>query len=474
MSAGEAVKAAFRAILRKDVFMGKIRKILNRRTAAIAGKITGTLLAAALVVGVPAMQSIRTAAANKDYDASIAALEKEIEEKRQANKDREAQISNYTGDINENKEAINSISELIDGVNDEIAANSELINVKLSEISDKETQIDAVEQSIAEKELEILDKRERIRELEKQNDENLEMFAKLARALYISDSSDTIPLLSGSDDWYNFFVYTDVVQNISAQNVDFMNGLLANIKNQELMIDGLNGDIEQLNRDKEDLQQQKKELESKKGELESKRSELQSYADEQYADLYGIAAQNEALKDKINGLSYAISVTNEEIEELNAQVAEEIRRKQAENSGQTIYSSDGFRWPLESNFRMLTTKFGYDGWRGGNHYGIDVGNAGIGGTNVYAAQSGTVITAYGDGGWHGGYGNYVVVDHGGGISTLYAHFSGTAVSEGQVVNKGDVLGYVGQTGWATGNHLHFEVRVNGTAVDPLGYTYEYV
>ena len=123
---------------------------------------------------------------------------------------------------------------------------------------------------------------------------------------------------------------------------------------------------------------------------------------------------------------------------------------------------------------MITTYFGYDAWRGGNHYGIDVGNAGIAGTNVYAAQSGTVITAYSDGGWHGGYGNYVVVDHGGGISTLYAHCSSTVVYEGQTVNKGDVLGYVGMTGWATGNHLHFEVRVNGTAVDPFGYSYEYV
>ena len=454
--------------------MGKIKEILNRRTAALAGKITGTLLAAALVVGVPAMQSIRTAAAGKDYDANIAALEKAIEEKRQANKDREVQINNYTGDINENKEAINAISEQIDGVNDEIAAYGELITVKMGEITDKESQIAAVEKSIDEKELEILDKQEEIRVLEKQNDENLERFSKLARALYISDSSDTIPLLSGSDDWYNFFVYTDVVQNISAQNVEFMNRLLANIKNQEIMIDELNAEIDQLNRDKEKLHKQKADLEKQREDLENEQSELQSYADEQYTSLYNIAAQNEDLKDKINGLSYAISITNAEIEELNNQVAEEIRRKQAENSGQTIYSSDGFRWPLESKFQMLTTRFGYDAWRGGNHYGIDVGNAGIGGTNVYAAQSGTVITAYGDGGWHGGYGNYVVVDHGGGISTLYAHFSGTAVSEGQTVNTGDVLGYVGQTGWATGNHLHFEVRVNGTAVDPLGYTYEYV
>ena len=120
--------------------MGKIKEILNRRTAALAGKITGTLLAAALVVGVPAMQSIRTAAAGKDYDANIAALEKAIEEKRQANKDREAQINNYTGDINENKEAINAISEQIDGVNDEIAAYGELITVKMGEITDKESQ----------------------------------------------------------------------------------------------------------------------------------------------------------------------------------------------------------------------------------------------------------------------------------------------------------------------------------------------
>ncbi|MDE6031838.1 MAG: peptidoglycan DD-metalloendopeptidase family protein [Oscillospiraceae bacterium] len=454
--------------------MGKIKEILNRRAAAAIGKIAGTLAVAALVVGVPAMQSIRTAAANKDYDASIAALEKEIEEKRQANKDREAKINSYTGDINENKEAINEISELIDGVNDEIASKGLLITAKMGEITDKEAEIAAVEKSIEDKELEILDKREEIRVLEKQNNENLERFSKLARALYISDSSDTIPLLSGSDDWYNFFVYTDVVQNISAQNIEFMNRLLANIKNQEGLIVELNEDIEQLNRDKDKLQNDKTKLEQEQADLEAKQSELQSFADEQYNNLYSIAAQNEALKNKIDGLSYAISITNDEIEELNNQVAEEIRRKQAANAGQTIYSSDGFRWPLEANFKMITTKFGYDGWRGGNHYGIDVGNAGIAGTNVYAAQSGTVITAYSDGGWHGGYGNYVVVDHGGGISTLYAHCSSTIVYEGQTVNKGDVLGYVGMTGWATGNHLHFEVRVNGTAVDPFGYAYEYV
>ena len=149
-----------------------------------------------------------------------------------------------------------------------------------------------------------------------------------------------------------------------------------------------------------------------------------------------------------------------------------IRDRQ--NAGGTVYSSDGFRWPLDSNLQMITTYFGYDSWRGGNHYGIDVGNAGIGGKNIYAVQGGTVITAYGDSGWHGGFGNYIIIDHGGGLSTVYAHCSAVTVTVGQQVNKGDVIGYVGTTGWSTGNHLHFETRVNGTAVNPFSYSYEYV
>ncbi len=167
-----------------------------------------------------------------------------------------------------------------------------------------------------------------------------------------------------------------------------------------------------------------------------------------------------------------ISASNEDVEALNSEIEELVRKKQAANANQIVYSSDGFRWPLDSSFNYLTTLFGYDAWRGGNHYGIDVGDAGIGGCNIYAAQGGTVITAYGDGGYHGGFGNYVIIDHGNGVSTLYAHCSGVTVYEGQTVNKGDVIGYVGSTGWSTGNHLHFEVRVNGVSQNPLNYNLE--
>jgi len=97
------------------------------------------------------------------------------------------------------------------------------------------------------------------------------------------------------------------------------------------------------------------------------------------------------------------------------------------------------------------------------HEGIDIGAPM--GAPIVASAAGTVIVAAYD----GGYGNLVVIDHGGGIATAYAHQSSIAVSVGQQVSQGETIGYVGSTGHSTGPHLHFEVRVNGTPVDPLGY-----
>jgi murein DD-endopeptidase MepM/ murein hydrolase activator NlpD len=97
------------------------------------------------------------------------------------------------------------------------------------------------------------------------------------------------------------------------------------------------------------------------------------------------------------------------------------------------------------------------------HEGIDIGVPT--GTPVVAAAAGQVIHA----GWLGGYGNLVVIDHGGNLATAYGHQSSIAVSCGQSVSQGQVIGYVGSTGRSTGPHLHFEVRINGGAVDPYGY-----
>ena len=127
-------------------------------------------------------------------------------------------------------------------------------------------------------------------------------------------------------------------------------------------------------------------------------------------------------------------------------------------SPEPVSSGSGFIWPVHG---VVTSVFG---WRWGRmHEGIDIAVAS--GTPVVSAAAGTVIIA----GWSGGYGNLVVVDHGGGLSTAYAHNSSFASSEGQAVSAGEVVSYSGNTGNSSGPHVHFEVRVNGSAVDPLGY-----
>jgi murein DD-endopeptidase MepM/ murein hydrolase activator NlpD len=150
------------------------------------------------------------------------------------------------------------------------------------------------------------------------------------------------------------------------------------------------------------------------------------------------------------------------IAEANALAAQDARIRgqlaAAQGAGDTTPSSSGLIWPVNG---PVTSPFGYR-W-GRLHAGIDIGVPY--GTPIHAAASGTVVLAA----WTGGYGNYTCIDHGGGMATCYAHQSSYAVSTGAQVTQGQVIGYVGNTGHSFGAHLHFEVRINGNPVDPLGY-----
>jgi murein DD-endopeptidase MepM/ murein hydrolase activator NlpD len=144
--------------------------------------------------------------------------------------------------------------------------------------------------------------------------------------------------------------------------------------------------------------------------------------------------------------------------QLGAQIAAAQASRAASASSDTAPSSSGLIWPVSG---PVVSGFGMR-W-GRLHAGIDI--AAASGTPIHAAASGTVIYA----GWMSGYGNLVVIDHGGGLATAYGHQSSVAAGNGQGVSQGQVIGYVGCTGHCFGAHLHFEVRVNGSPVDPLGY-----
>ena len=185
------------------------------------------------------------------------------------------------------------------------------------------------------------------------------------------------------------------------------------------------------------------ELEGKKAEVESKKSRVLADAKEYEKDL--------AEKQKF------VNELDSEIKELAAMLAKDDI---------TTYTGT-FTFPLPANVYRITSYYGNrkDPFTGKTAYHSGYDFACAKGTKIYAADSGTVVIAK----WNGGYGNCVTINHGGGIMTLYGHCSELLVTAGQKVSRGDVIAKVGSTGRSTGNHLHFEVRKNGSVIDPSPY-----
>lgn len=216
------------------------------------------------------------------------------------------------------------------------------------------------------------------------------------------------------------------------------------------------------------------EHEATKVELEAKKAELEQQIEAAEALIVRLEGDIEQYKREFEANEAAERAISGQINEMVA--ALERQRKEAEeaakkNGGDSGYATGtgSYKWPLPGIPYPKDNTYGdrfhpiFKEWR--FHAGTDIGAPS--GTPIVAADSGTVAVAtYG-----GGYGNYVVISHGGGVSTLYAHMSSMAVSAGSNVSKGDVIGYVGSTGWSTGPHLHFEVRVNGATTNPMGYSY---
>ena len=176
-----------------------------------------------------------------------------------------------------------------------------------------------------------------------------------------------------------------------------------------------------------------------------------------------LSDEEEAIQAKIVQLSRQLAKEEEE------RRRKEEEERQAANGGSTAKPSTatqsnpgGYIWPVNSRYITSAMGMRYGGIGAGNHKGNDIGRVGYT-SSIYAAKSGTVIVSE----YHKSYGNYVVVSHGSGNTTLYAHMSKRLVNVGQYVNQGDVLGITGSTGNSTGPHLHFEVTENGSRIDPF-------
>ena len=220
-----------------------------------------------------------------------------------------------------------------------------------------------------------------------------------------------------------------------------------------------------------DLKAVKAEYEQAKAEMEDSKTELETLKAQQEKDIAEAASVIASLQGDISSNSSLLSQLSEQEKQLNADIqkkVDELNKQQEANKGNNGRGSTvvtgNLVWPSYCTY--ITSRQGprthpiTGEYR--NHGGTDIGASY--GSAIYAADSGTVVRSAD--GWNGGWGNYVMIDHGNGMQTLYAHMSSRAVSVGQTVSRGQTIGYVGSTGMSTGAHLHFEMYINGSRIDP--------
>lgn len=275
-----------------------------------------------------------------------------------------------------------------------------------------------------------------------------DLFERHVAAMYKKNDVSCFDVILGSNGWEDLVSRIELVRTVTSSGNDLVGALQAL---------------------RDSVAEQKQQLTASEAELTAAEADLATQSDRLAALRAAEAAKQQVLaaaRAAKNGVLQQVATNRRQWEAQESQLQAESGQLAAIIAGNSSggHGSGQMIWPVSG---VVTSGFG---WRIHPifhtrmfHSGIDIA-AGYG-VAIKAADSGKTIYS----GWMTGYGNVVVIDHGKGISTLYAHMSSTGVGSGVSVARGQVIGKVGATGYATGPHLHFEVRLNGNPVDPLGY-----
>ena len=299
----------------------------------------------------------------------------------------------------------------------------------------------------------IEQKTKEVDEAQKVADAQLEKYKVRVRAMEESGRYNYFEVLFGASSIGEFLSLIDDIGDI--------------MKSDKELEDAYRQSVKDLKAVKAEYEQAKAEMESSKTELESLKAQQEkdiAEATAVIASLQGDISSNSSLLSELSAQEKALNADiQQKVAELNRQQQQQQQQGNTGNTGSTV-GTGNLVWPSYCTY--ITSRQGprvhpvtgeYK-----NHGGTDIGASY--GSAIYAADSGTVVRSAD--GWNGGWGNYVMIDHGNGMQTLYAHMSSRAVSVGQTVSRGQTIGYVGSTGMSTGPHLHFEMYINGSRVDP--------
>lgn len=395
---------------------------------------------------------------------SIDELKNKISDYEEKIDEAQDKLDSLKGDINEVQAYIEELDKQIAMYQEQIDAYNSQIDEYQSQIDDYEAQNDELQGQIDGLNEKIDEYNLQVEELNTQIDGKYSELKELIRANYISGETSAVEVLLCSDDFSEYLTKVQFVSSLA----DYEQGL----------IDSINDDIDTINNTVEKIDAEKAEIVKLQEQIDAQIAEIEELQNSVEANRAKVEANQNAIQEKVNENSNYLASLNDQsdaynrkiaeyeaaIEEFDAEIEALIRAKASQGSG-TLANSSGLICPLQYSGAYVSSGY-YRNSDGSYHGALDLCvSGGTYGLAISAAESGTVVTAS----YHWSYGNYIIIDHGNGLSTLYAHCSSLAVGSGQSVSKGETIGYVGATGNANGAHLHFEVRINGSRVDPSGY-----
>ena len=350
-------------------------------------------------------------------------------------------LENQLNDISQQKE---SVEAELEAIQDDLTQSEEQVELIQAQLVLTEQQVAASQLLLDEYDAQIAQQEEQIAQLEAQEAEQYEEFCAQVRWLEETGPVSYLAVFFEASSFSEMLDYAMLVLDI----MDYNQRIITQLEQTQAELSEARSELQD-SRDAQALVQEG--LEEQQAELNARRQEAQA--------LYASIAETQA---ELAAKAQRLAAAEEEI----AAALEEAEEKYAQQIAQANQSNDGvYAWPLPGYYN-ISSRFGYRphpiyGYSD-NHRGNDI--PAPGGTPILAAQSGVVTVSR----YNASYGNYCIINHGNGYSTLYAHMNSLpTVSEGEMVSKGQVIGYVGTTGASSGNHLHFELRLGRGLGDSL-------
>ena len=374
-----------------------------------------------------------------EIEESIKQKQKEIEEAQKKKKELQSGLT--------------EVKEIMEDLKDTRADLQAYVTELDQNLSEVEAKIEELKTLISEKEDEILKTTEELEDAQEKEETQYENMKERVQFLYEQGDSYYLELLLDVDSFGEFVNKKEYITKMSEYDTKMFKEYVANRKLIEVCKAELEAEEELLEEAKEKVDEEQANLETL---IASKEQEINKYSGD-------IKNKQQAIAE----YEADIAMENDTIKALEAALAEERKRLlEEQGSEKIIYDGGMFKWPAPSYTRISSDY----GWRLHPTLGIDKFHNGVdmaapGGSPILAAYDGEVIGA----GYNSSMGNYIMINHGGGLITIYMHASALYVSSGDMVARGEKIAAVGTTGRSTGNHLHFGVRLNGDYVSPWNY-----